>query len=255
MVILFKNLQNINLGELFMSMTSSIVLFGVFIIAYGIMTEIFTILFQLTGIAREKARTQVISLLTNSGFTTTESEIIMSSKKRRRIARVTMMFGYCFAVIIVSIMVNVFLSMNTYEVTNLLGTVSLMGILVILYICTMRLKKVRHGFNSIIEKLGNRVMYGKKSNALVLIDMVSTKAMVQIMVRNVPSFLQGTPLSESNLKQEYNIQILYIERNGELLDVVDGETIIRPKDILCLFGEFRKIKSAFIPKTKQHKTR
>ena len=48
-------------------------LFTFMIIVYWIISELFTILFRLTGLPDEKARFQVISLLTGSGFTTRES--------------------------------------------------------------------------------------------------------------------------------------------------------------------------------------
>ncbi len=49
-------------------------------------------LFMLTGLPERKARFQVISILTNTGFTTGESEVITSSRRRRRLAS-RMMFS------------------------------------------------------------------------------------------------------------------------------------------------------------------
>ncbi|MFA6709555.1 MAG: hypothetical protein WCR79_07675, partial [Fusobacterium sp.] len=59
-------------------------------------------MFRLTGMSEDKARFQVISLLTNSGFTTSESELILKSKKRRSLAKIIMIFGYTFTATIVS---------------------------------------------------------------------------------------------------------------------------------------------------------
>ena len=50
----------------------------------------------------------MVSLLTGSGFTTRESEMLLSSRSRRRLARNTMLFGYVFNVTFVSAVVNVF---------------------------------------------------------------------------------------------------------------------------------------------------
>ncbi|MBZ9633367.1 hypothetical protein [Clostridium sp. FP1] len=70
--------------------------------------------FMLTGVSNTRAKIQVISLLTNCGFTTTESEIIVSSRKRRKIAITIMLFGNIFNVAIVSLLVNmvIFFSKN-----------------------------------------------------------------------------------------------------------------------------------------------
>ena len=85
-------------------------LFSILIILYGLISEVFTVLFRLIGLPEEKARFQVISLLTGCGFTTRESEMILSSRSRRRLARVTMLFGYVFNLTIVSAFVNIFSS-------------------------------------------------------------------------------------------------------------------------------------------------
>ena len=51
-----------------MEIVGSIILFMIFIFAYLIIVEIFVVLFKLTGLSGEKARFQVISMLTNSGY-------------------------------------------------------------------------------------------------------------------------------------------------------------------------------------------
>jgi hypothetical protein len=91
-----------------MSFNLSLVSFFVLIIAYFIVVEIFTVLFRLTGLREDKARFQAVSCMTNSGFTTRESELILNSAARRNLARVMMLFGYLFAVSGVSLLVNLF---------------------------------------------------------------------------------------------------------------------------------------------------
>ena len=95
-----------------MDITLSFLLFSFIILLYWVITELFTFFFRLTGLPDDRARFQVLSLLTGTGFTTRESELILGSRRRRRLARVTMLFGYVFNVTIVSALVNVFLSMK-----------------------------------------------------------------------------------------------------------------------------------------------
>ena len=87
-------------------------LFAVPILLYWTISEVFTVLFRLIGLPEEKARFQVVSLLTGAGFTTRESEMILSSRSRRRLARITMLFGYVFNITFVSAVVNVFVSIK-----------------------------------------------------------------------------------------------------------------------------------------------
>ena len=46
-----------------MNVTGAFILFGVVILGYMLIAEAFTVLFRLTGLTREKAKFQVISLL------------------------------------------------------------------------------------------------------------------------------------------------------------------------------------------------
>ncbi len=53
-----------------MDITLALLLFSFIILLYWVITEVFTFIFRLTGLPAEKARFQVMSLLTGCGFTT-----------------------------------------------------------------------------------------------------------------------------------------------------------------------------------------
>ena len=101
-----------------MSIYTALLLFSFIILIYWIITELFTILFRFTGLPDERARFQVISLLTGCGYTTRESELFISNRSRRRLARITMLFGYVFNITIVSAFINVFLSLKLSQVEH-----------------------------------------------------------------------------------------------------------------------------------------
>ena len=125
-----------------MNIYISLLLFSFIILIYFVITELFTFFFRFTGLPAEKARFQVISLLTGTGFTTRESEMILSSRRRRRLARVTMLFGYVFNITIVSAFINVFLSMTgTQAETRFVGLLIPMGTIVLIFIF-MRVPKI-----------------------------------------------------------------------------------------------------------------
>ena len=63
----------------------SAILIMVFIIIYYMLIQVFSVLFRISGLTKVKAKFQVISLLTNSGFTTSESEIVVTDKLRRKL--------------------------------------------------------------------------------------------------------------------------------------------------------------------------
>ena len=76
-----------------MSLSVSISLFFAVAVAYILIIDIFTILFRMSGMTEEKAKFQVISLLTNSGYTTKESELVVSKLLRRKLARTVMLLS------------------------------------------------------------------------------------------------------------------------------------------------------------------
>ena len=57
-----------------MSFTSSIIII-ISVIIYYVLIKFYTVLFRITGLPEEKAGFQAVSLLTNAGYTTGESEI------------------------------------------------------------------------------------------------------------------------------------------------------------------------------------
>ncbi|GHH98783.1 TrkA C-terminal domain-containing protein [Neobacillus kokaensis] len=78
-------------------------LFIYFVIIFAVI-EIFVILFRLTGLKRDVSRFQVISMMTATGFTTGESELILGHPIRRKLATFLILFGvFSLAVIISSI--------------------------------------------------------------------------------------------------------------------------------------------------------
>ena len=106
-----------------MSTDFAILAFFSLMLTYLLICEIFTILFRLTGLTEETARFQVISMLTTCGFTTVESELITSSRKRRKLAFVTILFGYIFSVTIVSMVINFFMRLTDGNIFHLIRCV------------------------------------------------------------------------------------------------------------------------------------
>lgn len=228
-----------------MSIAGALILFVVFILIYIGIAEIFTVLFRLTGLTTEKARFQVISMLTNSGFTTSESELITKSKIRRKLARITMLFGYAFTVTIVSIIVNIFIALTQAEMKNIYEIILISIILFIILYIIRSFSGIKETFDRYIQKIGNKLMFGDSSNAINILDTYDNKVIAEIWVTNIPSELNKVPLIKSNLKTKYNSQVLLIKRDNELLTTIDGNTVIEEGDIVVVFGEYQLIRHLF----------
>ncbi len=226
-------------------MAGALIMFLLLIIFYIIVSHIITVFFRLTGMTEEKARFQVVSLLTNSGFTTRESETIVQSKVRRRLALATMLFGYAFTVTILSAMVNVFMSLNTPDLDALILILPmLLSVLLVFYF----LKKVSFfhtKFDNWIQKIGNRVMFGKNANEILLIEEYGKTVVAHIYLRTVPEFLKGVTLAESRIMPEHHVMVMLVNTPDGEATQANAETILRKDDTIMVLGNRKTIRELF----------
>lgn len=226
-------------------MFGAFLMFVLIILVYTAISDIITVLFRMTGLTEEKARFQVVSLLTNSGFTTNESEIILNSKIRRRIAKATMLFGYAFTVTIVSSVVTIFMSFDGTEIGDAALQIAFVVALSILFYIIRNTKTVKSRFDILIEEIANMVMFGKKSNPIVLLDDYGDLVVAQIELNAVPPILKDTMLKDAVLKSEYEILVMMLKNKEGQAIRVDGDTIVKKGDILVVLGTKKSIRAVF----------
>ncbi len=227
-----------------MEIVGAIVLFVVFIFVYLIIAEIFVMLFRITGMTDEKARFQVISMLTNSGYTTKEAELVLDSRIRRKLARFVMMFGYAFTVTIVSTVVNIFLQ---FRHTLIGGAIAFIPIVVLVILLTWLVKKNRW-INSMIDKfirkIANKLIYDEKSNPIIIIDDYGDVVLAKVELMIIPNQLDNITLHDSNIKREYGINIMLKKTDNEEI-LPDANTKFNVGDIIVVMGKKKKIWELF----------
>ena len=228
-----------------MSFLSAMVFFVIFILVYILINEIFTVLFRLTGLTEDKAKFQVTSMLTNSGFTTSDSELITSSRVRRKLARITMIFGYAFTVTIVSAVVNIVIAMNSFEIKSM-WPVSLALLIILLSLIMLKnLPGIKAGFEHSVEKIGNRIIFGKYSNAVIVLDSYDDNVLAEVNITNVPEILKGVPIEDTPLKSRFNINVLMLKREYDYMRIINKNTVLEKGDTIVIFGEYRNIRDIF----------
>lgn len=222
-----------------------VILFIFFIMVYVIISDVFTILFRLTGLSAEKARFQVISLLTNSGFTTAESEIIVNSPVRRKLATIIMLFGYGSTVTIVSVIVNVILSMDKAEIEYVTGHIIFAVVMFIIFNILRNRPSLKSCFDRYIEKLGTRVMFGTDTNPVTTMDYYGPLSVSQVILNKVPSELKDVTLLDSGLKENYGVMVMAIKDSEGNYEQASGRSVLKEKDTLIVLGNRKKIRAAF----------
>ena len=220
-------------------------LFALIILGYWVISELFSLLFRFTGLPEEKARFQVISLLTGCGFTTHESELLLSTRSRRRLARLTMLFGYVFNLTIVSAFINVFFSLKVSELAADIIS-SIIPLSVVLFILAfIRVPKVRAWGDRLIEKLAGRIIHKDTANTVWLMDYIGEDTIALVTLYEVPEELKGVPLSASGLKTEQNILVMLVEPKGGKAEPAGADTVFQPEDKLTVFGNYAAISRVF----------
>ena len=230
-------------------MIFSLVALFVVIIAFIIVSEIFTILFRLTGLPEKKARFQAVSLLTTSGFTTGESELVMKTTLRRNIARSAMILGYTFSAAFISIFVSLIISIGTdgnKEATEDLWIVvfTLVAILIVFIILT-KIKFVKELFDKIVTKISYRILKNKSDNILTVIDKYSTDIIAEIHLAFIPELFVENNLEKSQIKQEYGIVVLAVSRKNKVFNSIQKDFVFEKGDIVTLYGNEKSIKEIF----------
>lgn len=235
-----------------MTLELSLIIILIVILIYIIINKIYSILFQITGLPKNISNFQALSLFTNCGFTTAESETISNHKTRRKIAVACMITGSFFSVIIVSLIVNLISSFSIANAKETYGIILGACGIFILILLFFQIPFIKKFVNNIIQKIVSMIITKKdKDNVITIIDNFGSDSIVEIYIHQLPEFLNNKTIHESKIKSEYNINILSIKRNKRLIDITRN-TVISTNDTLLAYGSFQSIKDCF---TVQNKTK
>ncbi|PID28213.1 MAG: hypothetical protein CSB55_06010 [Candidatus Cloacimonadota bacterium] len=227
-----------------MEIIGSLILFLVFIFVYSVIVEIFVMLFRITGLTDEKARFQVISMLTNSGYTTREAELVVNSPKRRKLAGFVMIFGYAFTVTIVSTVVNIFLQ---FRHTATGGAVAFIPMIIAVITMRLLVKKTRiisSLIDKIIKETASRFVYNENFNQIIIMDDYGDLVIAKIELVIMPEELKNIKLSKSNIRREHGINVL-LKSTSEGRFIPQGDTTFELRDTVLVMGSKKSIKRVF----------
>ena len=221
--------------------------------------------FKLTGLATNKIKFQVASLFTATGFTTSESELIVNNEKRRKIATACMYTGHVFSVaimgLIANLMINIFLSFNKTAGIEFAVPTFTEWYMILLYITSgffivmliLKIPPVNKRFQRFLEAIAiNSSKYSRNSNLITILDMYSKHAIAEVVLNSLPDYAKETPLSEMELTKKYSINVLSIKRGKRIIDVTK-DTMFRKGDVLVIYGLTNDIKEAFIDSVSEAK--
>lgn len=216
-----------------------LICFGIFLIIFFIIIEIICVLFRSTGLSESKARFQVISLLTGTGFTTKESELISQHPTRRKLAQIVMIVGYIGSAALISFIINIIKnSLDFYDICFIISGVAAI---------TFFIKNKRFLFNLdvFIEKLilKTRLERNSKNNIYTLLNQNKGYGIYNLLLEE-NCFLINKSLKDSNLKQQ-NIQVLNVDKGNIFIPFPPTNYIFEKGDNILVYGENISIINVF----------
>lgn len=205
------------------------------------LVEFFSIALKLTGLDIDKARFQVISIITNTGFTTIESELISQHPTRRKIAQTLMLLSFVGYAALIGLVVNIVQS--KYEIIYILLAVItvVLGVLFILRNKPLIYKLEKTIEKFLIKKMAKDKKYRTVDEVLKLNDEFGV---AEFMVED-GSNLEGITLKESDLTDKY-IQVLNVDRGSHIIHFPKRDLIFKVGDKVTVYGNLENIKELVI---------
>lgn len=201
-----------------------------------------TVAYQLTGLDWETAQFQALSAFTMSGFTTRISELVVQHPLRRRITMILIVSGYAATATVVATLVSSVANKPALTtVENVVG----MAVVVALFVMAVRRSTLRERLVGPIRGFLQTRILPDQVPQEELLEYQQGYGIVRIEVP-LNSRLAGRKLRECALK-DYRLQVLAIERRGEVIAVPHGDERLDVGDHVVLYGRMKLVDSAFAP--------
>lgn len=206
-----------------------VILFSIVVVRVG------TVALKMTGLARDVAAFQAQSAFSGVGFTTSESEYVVSHPVRRRIIRILMLLGSAGLTSAMATLVLTFIGRTPVEMA-FRGLWLALG-LVALYVFA-RSKLVDRGLSWVIERGLERWTHIRVYDYEQLLGLSKGFTISQFKVRE-DSWVAGKKLRDLKLDEE-GVLVLSIYRkvDGEekFVGAPNGDTEVMTGDVLVCYG-------------------
>ncbi len=226
----------------------NLLLFIISLTVMFIIERIGAVAFELTGLEWSTAKFQALSCFTGTGFTTKDSELVVSSPQRRKIASILMILGHAGVVTLVATFANTLRDSPTFpKIFDIIpGHFAPLINLVIIAILVFIIFKI---FNSsgVSQRLTNwlkrRIM---KRNLIKPVSFEELSlagngfGLCQLEIWE-KSPLIGQKISEI-IKKNSQIKILMISKGSHPMKLTTPDTVINRGDKVLCFGKIENMK-------------
>ncbi|RLE09793.1 potassium transporter TrkA [Candidatus Aerophobetes bacterium] len=200
-----------------------------------IVVRIGTVALRMTGLSREVAAFQAQSAFCGVGFTTSESEALVSHPVRRRILRILMLFGSAGLTSAVATLILTFVGQSAREAGVRCGLIAIGLAILYLFAYSRWADRI---MSRIIEKLLRRYTRLGAYDYEQLFGLSKGFAISEFKVHK-ENWLAGRSLRELELNREGILIIgLYRRVNNEerYIGAPQGDTVIKEGDTVICYG-------------------
>lgn len=216
-----------------------ILTFILFMTVFLLVIDFFSILFRMTGMPISKARFQVISLLSSTGFTTKESEMIVQHPTRRKLASWLMIFSYVSTATFISF----FVSMLSDTVTSIgfFAVIVIFLFVILIFHKSSLLEKIE---NKIEDKILKSELWNKiNSKTSILITSSRGYGIYEVYISKT-NRLVGKSIKESELKSK-DIEVLNIDKGDKFIKFPLPDYVFDIFDKVTVYGNLKNIREEF----------
>jgi hypothetical protein len=210
---------------------------ALYAVIIALVIEIGVILFHMTGLEKEIARYQVISMLTGTGFTTQESALIIDHPIRRRISSGLILFGYFSLAVIISSIATIL--SNDLRIELLLIIIGILFIFLFIFKNKSVFNRLEDRFEHEMDTEYNLEDWPMKT-ALAL-DEDEMVAIIEIKHGSDYIGQKGRTLVEENL----DVVLLILRRGDEILRFDLFEVELQEGDKIMIIGKEDHIKERY----------
>lgn len=218
-----------------------------FVVFFSILiTRIGAIALIHTGLNRESARFQARSAFSGAGFTTKESEMVVSHPVRRKIVMILILIGNAGIVAAISSLILTFVRQGQASSLTLRIVILVTGILLLWGLANS--KWVDRHLSSIVERLLKKYTKLNVKDYASLLHLTDDFRLVELRVRK-NDWVDGKKISETRLRDE-GINLLGIRKpDGSYIGNPSADMRLVHKDCLVLYGAIEAIENLDLRKT------
>ncbi|GIP38754.1 potassium transporter TrkA [Paenibacillus sp. J31TS4] len=207
-----------------------------FVIVF-LVVEISTVLLVYTGLEKEVSRFQALSLLTGTGYTTKEAELILRHPLRRKIGGFLILFGAFSLAVVISALSNILAERSG------LRTIGIAAVVLALLLALLKMRRIRI---PLIGKLHDHLQQDFEPSELPVQE---TMYLSEDDLYTIIHLYEGSSCvgsrADSIFPASEDIQLLYLQRGDVKIRMGRLEEELASGDMLHLYGNKETIERKF----------